>query len=89
MSSSDISFNFAGSIVCTISWLIVPAPATGIRAVSVTFDPGATVDELEVKVTVAFVANTAPDRICSPPTTTMNASSSRHHRSHDFSTRQS
>ena len=37
MSASEVSFTFVGSIVCTISWLTVPASdETGISAVSVT-----------------------------------------------------
>ena len=51
MSEAEVSFILVGSIVCTSSCETVPAPSTGIDAVSVTWDPGLTDAAEELTVT--------------------------------------
>jgi len=77
ISARDVSFTFVGSISWTISWLIVPAPTTGMDAVRLTLEHGATVAVLVVKVTDVFEALAKSARSCKPPATTRNASNRR------------
>ena len=44
MSEAAVSLITAGSIVCTISCVTVPVPDTGISAMRLTLEPGATLD---------------------------------------------
>ena len=59
MSDNDVSFTFVGSIVCTISWVSVPAPTTGMDAVRSTVEPGATVAE-EATIDTESTARAGP-----------------------------
>ena len=60
MSPTEVSFTLAGSIVWTISCETVPAPTTGIAAVSVTCAPGTTVADDAVNARSGAEARTVP-----------------------------
>ena len=73
MSFTEVSFNFVGSIVWMISCETVPAPTTGIAAVSVTCAAGSTVASEAVSVRSVAEARAATSGNDANTTTTDEA----------------